>query len=290
MTFSPAIPSSSERRANMPIRESGVEARIHEISQMLSFERKKREEEDQPQDKTRTDGFEPFVNPESTDNHLFNNYYDGAFAQKMVLNRIGIERVLKIAHLGGKVFLVRFDPSRRYSFVKDERRNPLYKVMPAPEGWRIGINDTRMMQELQEKKLPSGKLQEEFIKQFNRQLKLGVLECVRREKLSSEKDRHFKFKAIFSILPIPLQTLTRVPSFIERPFLNTLIGIVYMLVGYAVANLMGPLITKSKFRKVDSLWEYFMPLVEIDKVVRSWAFLAIRGKTLVKETKQPDTK
>lgn len=49
------------------------------------------------------DGFEPFLNREFQEEDLFVNNYGGNYAQNMQLNRRGVDRALKIAHLEGKV-------------------------------------------------------------------------------------------------------------------------------------------------------------------------------------------
>lgn len=327
MTFPPVNPNYSERKVNIfPEKKAGVEARIRELSQMLFAERKKDEElEGQPREKTpQTDGFEPFVNPEPISNPIFINGYTGNFAQRMELNRKGVEKVLKIAHLDGKVVLVSMPSSRTRSVdanpdgtvtgkrnlfwgekIENDEENPLRQVIATPQGWRIEINDTRIREEL-EKKNPTGKkLQAEFTKHFNEQLKQGLLESIQREKLSSEKDEHFKGKLLYAtLLPILTQVVAGAPIFINHPFRATLFGVGSTILSYIVFNLFGELrkgemrnienILKeldpnfnprkfSVYRHTDSLFEDLMPQIEIDKVARTWIFLSLKGRTLVKE-------
>jgi len=329
MNFPPVKPGSSEIKVDIfPTREAGVEAKILELSQILFAESTKAEKtEKQPQKETRTNGFEPFVDPETQENQLFINGYNGNFAQKMDLNRQGIEKVLKIAHLEGQVFLTTLSPNRQKSIEanpdgsvsakrfllyeekagEDEKDSPLSRVVAVPQGWRIEINDARLTEELTERKLGGQELQRAFIKRFDAQLKQGLLKSIWREKCSSEKDKYFKSKRFFSLLPVIEQALTAV-FLSTHPFSGTYIAVGYTIASYAFFNWLGELFkarTRSienllkelgpsfsprrftLFRQIDSFWEYFMPLVEIDKVARAFVYLSPigKGRTLVKEKK-----
>jgi len=298
-SLAPVNLNPSELKINtLPIGEASLTVRIGEISRMLSAEGQKgKEADEQPQKETRTDGFEPFVNPEPTENPLFVNGYVGNFAQVMELNRVGIERVLKIAHLDGKVVLVnvsslRFDaeaqgnelaakrtPSFGEKIEEDHEENPFLKVVPTPQGWRIEINDARITEELTEKKLSGKKLQKEFIKRFDGHLKEALKECIWREKLSSEKDKYFRLKRFNSLWFASTLIITSVLINPNDLLFNTS----FYFISNAIVNLLTNLKIPDKVRKIDALWEYFMPFVEVDKVARSAAFLVVKGRTLVKE-------
>ena len=314
----------SEIKTNrLSLPEAGLGVEIREISRMLFSEGKKiKETEAESQTETpKQDGFEPFVNPQPSEDTLFVNDYNGNFTQKMELNRKGIERVLKIAHLDGQVFLTTLSPNRQKSIEanpdgsvsakrnrffgektdEDQEENLLSRVVAVPQGWRIEINDRRLTEELTGKKLSGTQLQKAFVKSFNGQFKETLRECIWREKFSNEKDKYFKSKVFWSLSPIIVQT-TIYALLPVNPFIT--VGIT--LFNYGLMNLRGELrkgqigdienILKkinpsfsprrfTHFRQIDSFLEYFMPLVEIDKVLRSAVFLSLKARTLVKEKK-----
>ncbi len=106
-TFSGTNTGFQETAYNPPlIKEAGQEARLRELSQLFFAEQNKEESSrEQPQSQTpRKDGFEPFVNPEPTEDPLFINGYVGNFAQQMELNRKGIEERSKLPTLMVKLF------------------------------------------------------------------------------------------------------------------------------------------------------------------------------------------
>lgn len=258
----------------------------------------------------KTDGFEPFVNPldpkqgNQENGQLFVNNYGGNYAQKMALNRSGVERALRIAHLDGQVYLTSLAPSRdrsseaqgnelagkRFLFFGEkieDKENPMYRVVSIPQGWRIEINDTRITEELIEKKLTGEKRQRVFIGRFRSQLREALKECVWREKLSGIKDESFTPKLhITFISPLvvaaysPILVLATSPSF----YIPTTVLTVFL--GYGLANVPLKENIRYRERKTDSMWEYFMPPVEIDKVARTYTYLAGKGRRLVRETKE----
>lgn len=329
VSFSPANVISPEISSTTL---AGEEARTSELTQMLFAQEKKEDgARKQPQEKTpRQDGFEPFVNPEPLENALFVNGYAGNLAQQMELNRKGVERVLKIAHLDGQVFLTSLSPDRQRSAeanpdgsvtkkrfllwgekIEDEHANPLRRVIPTPEGWTIEINDTRIREELEKRNLTKEKLQTEFVRQFNSQLKQGLLESIWREKCSDIKDPHLKIKKYFTIGPIFIQTVAHAPFFMATPLRATSLAVGLTILSYGAINLIGQLSNigirniKNEINRLnpnyfpekilsfrqnfDNLLEHFMPQVEIDKVVRSVFFLGFKGETLVRERK-PEVK
>lgn len=289
--------------------EAVIGARIPELSRMLAAEEKK-EENPQPDNKNvRKDGFEPFVNPEPTNNPLFVNRYNGNFAQQMELNRKGVERVLKIAHLDGQIILTSLNPLRQRSveansdgsvtgkrslffgekMQDDEIENPLRRVVPIPEGWRIEINDTRIREELEKGKLTGKKLQKKFIRHFSEQLNQGIMTCTVREKLTGIKDKHFKIKLFDTLGPVVVHSgLSLFWLYVGFSKFSSIIPIIVGIEStYIIMNI---LIQGDKNyplrRKMDHKLEYLMPLLEIDKVIRTFAYLSLKGN-LVRETKQP---
>ncbi len=291
-----------------PIDTLGVERRLQEIR--LGLHQKDNEEGEKKESSLKTDGgkpngFEPFVNPEPQEGYLFVNNYGGAYSQKMELNRKEVERALRIAHLKGQVFLTTLSPSRsrseaqgnelaakRFLFFgekikKAEEENPLARVVSVPEGWRIEINDHRLTEELTEKRKLSGKeLQQAFIKRFNSQVRDALRECVWREKFSNTKDKDFPYKVIKSLGASLMQLSAQAwRGHIADPgyFLISVGGAAF---GFGLMNLFDKVGPENSNRNIDHVWEMFMPQVEIDKVARAYAYLAGKGRKLVKEIKE----
>lgn len=262
-----------------------------------------------PQQKERKNTFEPFTEPDDNPNNLFVNGYGGNFAQNMELDRKGIEAVLKIAHLNGRVFLFAMPKSRDRSLngvnedgsadatetvlfdenqedLEDEK-NPLFRTVPVPEGWKIEINDEMMLEKLQEERLTGKKLQAKFVQGFNGIFTAAVFECIRREKLTGVKDEFFGEKRKSSLFCIGYQSVVTAAFAINSsdPLRVSIIGGSL----YLLTNLGGNILTsrnKRSFyeaRQIDHLWEYLMPPLEIDKVARAFAFLSFPGKKLVRE-------
>jgi len=252
---------------------------------------------------------------------LFVNLYGGNYAQKMELNRRRVERALQIAHLDGKVFLSSLSQSRSRSEVqgnelaakrflvfgerpKEIEEDPYKRVVSVPEGWRIEINDQKITEELMEERLGGEELQKAFIRRFNTLVKQGIRESVLREKLSSAKDIYFRRKLFWSLaFPVSLG-IFEVPFLIINPSFWMPFYVNFNLAMYGFMNFNDqdsmrrfehmqirlkdstPNFKDSTFslaRNTDSVLEYFLPPVEIDKVGRTFAYLAGKGRTLVRE-------
>jgi hypothetical protein len=267
-------------------------------------------------------GFEPFEIPEEEQqDRLFVNLYHGHLSSNMELNRKAIERTLKIAHLDGQVFLTSFSPSRNRSldanpdgsvsqkktiFIGEkleeieENENPYSRPVSIPQGWRIEINDQRIMNELIEKRVEPGKRENIFVSKFNSALERNLEKCVVKEKLSSIKDKYFRVKTIWS-LAVPSVSIV---IFFQKPDL----GSAFIVAGatlftYGIGNLRGQIVQEERKmlkrayeerfgvtlnldngykRKIDHLHEFILPPVEIDKVAESITYLNIFGNKLVK--------
>lgn len=312
--FSSLNLNRSEIKTNrLPITETGLEVKIREISRMFSVEEKEGKATEEPQSQeTNKNGFEPFINGDANgENNLFVNLYGGNFAQKMELNRKRVERVLKIAHLNGQVFLTTLSPNRQRSmdgvnpdgsvsakrFIffgekteEDVKDNPLSRVVAVPQGWRIEINDQKLSQELMERKLSGKKLQRTFVGRFNGLLKDGIRECVRREKLSSEKDKFYIGKLVISTSYCVFTIISS--SILMQPYsafdFAYAIGSIPIVWGMSnILNLaFGGLGYNIITRNIDHPLEIFMLPVELDKVARTFVFLQGKGRTLVKETRE----
>ena len=296
------VPIESNHSEEEPEREAQIQEIRFGLQQENNNEEGESEEKGSPQ---KSDGFEPFVSQEPQEEHSFVNLYGGAYSQRMELNRGAVERALKIAHLDGKVFLTTLTPSRdrsteaqsnelvakRFLFFgektqKEEEDNPLYRVVSVPEGWRIEVNDQRITEELTEKRLDGKELQKAFVGKFNGLVKEGLFECIRREKLSSEKDKDFIPKLLNSMAYLSIPHLERFLFSFSPIYLipNYVIILMFLAQGNARARLTNQ---GWVFRKhIDSSWEYFMPPVELDKVARAFAYTVGKGRTLVREIKE----
>ena len=293
--------------------EAGLDLRIRELSRMLSFEEKEGKEKQylQPQE-ANNNGFEPFVDPETQENQLFINGYNGNFTQKMELNRKGVERVLKIAHLEGQVVLTSLSFSRQRSIggvnpdgsvaakkklmpgeeIDDSQKeiNPPYRTVPTRDGWKIEINDGKILDDLNEKKLTGEKLQTTFIKNFNQLLNKSLFECILKEKMTGIKDNHFRRKVLIAVLN-PGLTLSlwasgifHLDTFLAEWFVVSALSNLVGLLGKRRAEGLGTISSAYIGRKLDAPWEYLMPMIEVDKVAKAWTFLSLKGRTLVKES------
>ena len=305
------LPSSLKNtRENPPVSNQTPESQLDNIRENLSaFQTKLKDgREKKEPSKHVLQSWESFSNPPPQDNFWFVNLYGGNYASSMELDRNRVEATLKYAHLNGQVVLTSFVPSRKRSIEansdgsvtakstafwgenleENETENPPYVVTSTPQGWRIEINDTKLREELVEKEKISDakRLQKEFIKRFNSLTKRALFECVVKEKLTPVKDgeelnEKFGTKLIAAVGQILTFAVVSFP-----------LGELTILQGYA---LLFPLVagfnilTRPAFplRKIDYPWEYFLPAVEIDKVIGSFINLQTRGRKLVKEIKQP---
>ena len=124
------------------------------------------------------------------------------------------------------------------------------------------------------------KSQRAFINRFNTQFRDALKECVWREKCSSDKDNIFRLRAILSAtVPLVSFSLESFGSGSIDPF--DVLG--PSLIAYTLSNLTLRYIRRTN---IDYLWEYPMPFVEIDKVARTYAYLAGKGRRLVREAEK----
>jgi hypothetical protein len=280
-------------------------------------------------------GYEKFGIPEEEQrDQLLVNKYNGHFSKDMELNRKTIERTLRLAHLNGQIFLTSFVSSRNRSLdansdgsvsrkkslifgekidKTEERENPYSRIVNVPEGWKIEINDQRIMEELLDKRIESKKQRQVFVNKFNYLTERGLEKCIIKEKLSSVKDEKFKRKLFDSLwcvgYPILLETVFPSKSFLghvsfvvpisitnnvifnelnelkNKSTLNGIKNFVEKIRENAPGFNLPDGIYKPSGRKCDHWWEYAMPQVEIDKVVESLVYLNIAGQNLVKKAK-----
>lgn len=249
--------------------------------------------------KKKPNPWEPF-NLEPHPSQRFINLYGGPFSQQMELNRINAERLLDVAAIQGQVVLtdVPMDRNRSIAGVNTDgsvtrRRNLFFGekleeegsealVKSIPQGWKIEIPGQDIMEELsrQESKTP---LDKRFTNRFNQIIRDSLREIMIREKLTSESDRTLRAKIILSHIPI-IHMLLLNALFIAEGNIETItpynsIFIPIIPATYAFARLA----TGHSLRqhKMD-LYEYFMPFVEVDRVLRGIAFMKNKGRNLVR--------
>jgi hypothetical protein len=290
---------------SFPQQQELGETRILQMLSKIPKEDQVQKQEGQSLPK-RNKAFEPFINDEDDDQQgcRFINLYGGNFAKDMQLNKHAVEQVAKIASLDGQIILTSLSPNRQRSIdansdgsvtskkrlfweetVEKEEGNPAFLVTSIPQGWKIEINDQKLTERLAERK--SGKnLRQVFVARFNSLLRQAIFECVRREKLTGEKDDNFYTKLFLSVLSAGIPSLFFLGGGdgSNAAWLPIDIGFLYgfwNVIAHRIP-LRGGL-----HRKIDNFYELVMPLVEVDKVLRSFAYLSIKGRQLVKLQNQP---
>lgn len=277
-------------------------------------------EQEQPKKKL-NNKFESFGEPlEEQGNKLFVNAYRGHYFQNMEFNRRVVERTLRLAHLDSQVFLTSLPLSKSRSLdgvnsdgstpvkkfliwgekLDEEKDNPYYRVRSIPQGWKIEINDQRIMEELLNKRIDPEKSQRQFIKKFNNLTTISLVDCIVKEKLSSIKDLNFRNKLFWSLFGPLFQFSFQVAISTTD---SNIKHVIYATVATSIANAVNNYINQQRaqfiakafrgsygikidvhgYRKLDHTWEYILPMVEIDKVIESWFYLNVAGQKLVRE-------
>lgn len=240
--------------------------------------------------------WEPF-NAEPHPSQNFVNLYSGLFSTQMELNRKNAERLIQVAALEGNIFLTSLQASRTRSLEvtpdwnvttkrglfwgekPEDVENPYHRVASIPEGWRVEICDQRIRDELSEK-YSGEKLQKKFVEKFNQHLRAGVWQAVWREKLTSEKDSRFVRKLRNSLL---YPTIVAAWSAFDGLTLYDLGGIGALLLAYGMNNVLPYFKDDGRMgRSLRSFYEYFMPPIEVDRVLRGLAFVNLKGRNLVR--------
>lgn len=251
--------------------------------------------------------WEPFSTNTEPD-QKFINLYGGNYAEDMELNRRKVEQLISVSALQGVVVLESLSQARRRAIdinpdgsvtskkrlfwgeKPEDKENPYHKITSIPEGWKIEICDQRIRDELSEKH--SGEqLRKEFAESFNRHLREGIWEGVWNEKIKGQKDPFFRTKIITSLMfPAISTSLSASGGFT----IYDLYSILPVLVGYAAINFssrfqdkdlerLRQFIRTPKIgRNLESFYEYFMPRVEIDRVLRGFAFANLKGRNLIR--------
>ncbi len=237
------------------------------------------------------------ISQEPTENNRFLNFYHGNYAQDMEINRKRVEQAIKVAGLEGNVVLTSLSYSRTRSIeanpdgsVASKRgllwgekpedvENPYHRITSIPEGWRVEICDQRIMDELSEK-YSAEALKKKTVESINRYLRAGMREAVRREKFTTEKDSHLGVKVISS-LAFPAFVVGLSASTGLELKLADLYGIGAVFLAYWLFN-SSMHVSGDEIRSFQSVYEYFMPSVEVDRFLRGWAYLNLKGRNLVR--------
>lgn len=242
--------------------------------------------------------WEPF-NTEPTSEQRFINLYGGVYSAQMELNRIKAEGLIRVAAIEGNIVLTSLSASRTRSIEVnpdgsvtakrrlfwgekpvEDKENPYCKVTSIPEGWRIEICDQRILDELLEK-FAGEKLQKKFVATFNQFLRAGIWQALRKEKLTSVKDKEIGLKYTVEGLIVG-----SAPIFALSGGYN--IADVGFFPGFFIAHdLINIIVIVQKRgnrgrKTLNSLIDYFMPFVEIDRVLRGSAYLNLKGRNLVR--------
>ena len=250
--------------------------------------------------KTSVNGdWEPF-NLEPHQSQNFVNLYSGLFSQQMELNRRNAERLLQVAGIEGKVIIddLPMDRSRSIAGVNSDgsvtARKRLFwgekiqdedkshsLVKSVPEGWRIEIPGQDIMDELlrKESKVPLGK---RFASRFNQSLRTAMGGVIVREKLTAEKDPYFVRRLVESLIfPALSVYLSSSDGFTLYALDN---GIRFILLMYGAMNCGSRVFGAERMiqRSLRSFYEYLMPMIEIDRVLRGLAFANLKGRNLVR--------
>lgn len=240
--------------------------------------------------------WEPFSQRPIRVNRFF-NLYDGNYAQDMEINRERVEQAIKVAGLEGDIVLTSLSYSRTRSLEAnpdgsvaakrgllwgekpEDAENPYHRATPIPEGWRIEICDQKIRDELSEK-YSGEKLQKKFVAKFNQNLRAGIWEALWKEKLTAKKDSNSAFKLRVSLLyPAVAAGLSALGGFTLRD----LYVIGFVLLAYGVNNYLSFFVDDGRYRRsLRSFYEYFMPPVEIDRIIRGLAFVNLKGRNLVR--------
>lgn len=243
---------------------------------------------------------------------LFVNGYNGNFAQHMTFDETKIGKALHIAHLDGIVLVTQMSSTRQRSIEanpdgsvsakrnllfgqdleeKENKENPLKRVVSTPEGWRIEVNDGKIMEKLQERNITGQELQKQFIRTFNSTLRKTLMECVLKEKLTGAKDGNFMFNSkVFVTLFTPslLFVMRNIGNFGKFNVGDVVEPLAYTPLSYLTINALNKIQRDSLRKNFDHFWEYFMPPIEIDKVAETFIYLLTKGRKLV-EKKRPQT-
>jgi len=239
-------------------------------------------------------------NTQPDPSRCFINLYGGPFSQNMELNRTNAERLLEVTGIEGKIILadgpmdrsryidgINSDGSvtaRRRLFwgekIQDEDK-PHSLVKSVPEGWRIEIPGQDIMDELlrKESKVPLGK---RFASRFNQSLRTAMGGVIVREKLTAEKDPYFVRRLVESLIfPALSVYLSSSDGFTLYALDN---GIRFILLMYGAMNCGSRVFGAERMiqRSLRSFYEYLMPMIEIDRVLRGLAFANLKGRNLVR--------
>jgi len=243
--------------------------------------------------------WEPFnLDPFNLDPHPsqnFINLYGGPFSQQMELNRKNAERLLQVAAIEGKVILTSLSMSRTRSAEvnpdgtatgkrglfwgkkPEDAENPYHRVTSIPEGWRVEICDQRIHDELSQK-FAGEKLQKKFVAKFNQHFRAGIWQAVWKEKMDVFSRGNY-YKVFGSSWPLLLNLFGASQGgfkAIDIPWFFG--GSAFM---HGIMNISGQLF-KLNLRNLTQLYEYLMPLIEVDRVARAFSYLNLKGRNLVR--------
>lgn len=194
----------------------------------------------------------------------FVNLYMGSGREKLDFNRRVIEGFLKLTTINKTVILA--EGQNGYDLNKDGT-NQFARVKSEPGGYRIEIVGNQNQDV-------------GFAESFNKHLRSSLRVILVREKLTQVKN--FKDKVAASFMPPAIMS----PFRLIDGFDNNDIPLIILtsLLGNAVFNVNGKLDFNFPLgrKSLSAKYEYFMPAIEVDRLVAGLVYLNTRGRNLVR--------
>jgi hypothetical protein len=219
----------------------------------------------------------------------------------MDLNIKNANRMVDVAALGEKVILTNIPALRSRSIdvnpdgsitskkgllwgqkiTEPESEKP-YQISPIPEGWRIEICDQMITNELMSKESRKP-LNKRYVDRFNQVLRSALSETVFKDKFTTASDKGNTIKLLIEGAMVSL--IGTYTAFYGYQFFELSSISFYYLQLNLVRNFIGKSIsTRNPFfplRTLNSFYEYFMPPVEVDRALRGYLFINLKGRNLV---------
>lgn len=252
----------------------------------------------------------------------FMNLYTGPFYQRMELARANAERLIKVAALDGTITLSDFTPERRRSIegvnpdgsaiarrnlfwgerlptdVEETKERSL--VTSTPDGWRIEIDGQSIAEKLSREESRLSR-EQRFVKFFNDEVRSALNGIIVKEKLVlNDFNSYLRLGlTVFSPLLVYVCFETAFETAFSlglrrQPYVKE---ISMILSSYSIINLEFFKISKDEGfpeslsrRHLDSWYDWFMPPLEVDRVIRGLAFVNLKGRDLVRLAKDQGSK
>lgn len=83
-----------------------------------------------------------------------------------------------------------------------------------------------------------------------------------------------------------LPVVGNIPFVMLSPALYTSLALGHAFIIFGITNSLGRIVRQQWRNNIDHPLEYFMPQVEIDKVARTYMYLAGKGRRIVREVQE----